>query len=295
MNTLILITAHDELALDYFIEEYNRSECIVIATEAGAHKRAKEAGLPSQLVTSVLAESPRERDKCFADLAMNGVFGDTKFLGTELDIADVLSIDRLSFWYGGVNAGNVADMTLALDWQRLVTVLDIHHPLPLLLAQYARESIAVCSDWSRELSDIELNFDKIITTEETRPFLEKIFDGTIEARKGKAIGQIDFQRRAGLRSGLGISESEKITGVVYDKEFDYAARYSVQNHPGNFVFFTEDERSKELLPRCIPGAVRYDINMAPICDEFIAFGYKPYLRKYGDRVRVIDILGASAI
>lgn len=293
MNTLILITTHDELALDCFVEEYNRNECVVISTEAGAHRRAKEVGLPSQLITSVLAESPRERDECFAELAMPGVFEDIKFASTDLDVADVLSIDRLSFWYGGVNAGNIADMILALDWQRLVTVLDIHHPLPLLLVQHAKESIAICSDWSRELSDIKLNFDKIITTEETRPFLEKRFNGTIETRKGKAIGQIDFQRRVGLRSGLGIAENERVTGVIYDKEFDWAVRYFVQSHRGNFIFFTEDERSKELLPRCIPDAVRYDINMAPICDEFIAFGYKPYLRKYRDKVKIIDMLGAD--
>lgn len=105
MTTLILCTSLSNLLIHEILIEHNNQsgDVIILSTNPDANKTLKEIGLPSQYISTNIEQSWTDRDSSFRELCMPGVFGDTKFDGTELEIYKVLGIDRLNFWYNGIN------------------------------------------------------------------------------------------------------------------------------------------------------------------------------------------------
>ena len=166
MTTLLLASSLSPLLLNEFILEYTitAGDCIVICLTPEVNQAIKQAGLPGQLITTAIPESWAERDKGFADLCMDGVFGDNTYPDTTLKLSKVLSMDRLSFWHNNKNANILYNLIVLLKWKKIIVPLDIYHSLPLTLGVRNAVAVETVPIRTREVYDIAslLPFDIII-------------------------------------------------------------------------------------------------------------------------------------
>ena len=307
MTPLILCTSTpSKLFLNYAVRRHISSggDTIILASSAEINRKLKDAGLPSQNIMLSISESQTERDRRFAELAMPGVFGDKKFPGTDLEVWKVMSMDRLSFWNGGINSAKFVEIIELLDWDALITDVNIYSPLPFAALSISKSrgvrSVGVQSHTlrSKEFFDIApfLDFDEMIVYEGEEQ-LAKRTGARIIAGGAKNQKQIGAQSGQGLRSGFGIGSNTQVTGVIFDKRYEAQARMFLSSHSGAVtVFLTVDNRSKELLYKCLPDAnIRHiGFDMLPMCNTVIAFGWHEELERVDPkRLTIIDLYGLS--
>lgn len=315
MTTLIIATSVSKLFLNEVLIEQTRTanDTIVIATNADTNKTLKEIGVPSQHILPALNESQAQRDVSFRDLAMPGVFGDVTFFGTKLPIYKVLSIDRLSFWHGSQNANLLCEYIEALRWDRLIVSLDTHHHLPFYAMYEAKRrnahssAIKTHSIRTKEMYDMarRLTFDSVVVeAEEERTYLSSLgYSGEIIVRPliERKERTVASPKRDGLRKGLGVSENERIVGIVFDKRYEWSVRKFMSTYVSNpirprLLFFAFDDRSKDLLPKCTKPydnfVQLYTHDFFEACDQIVAFGWDDYLASLAN-VSIVDYNGIN--
>ena len=197
MTTLILCTSLSNLLIREILVEHNNQsgDVIILSTNTSANKSLKEIGLPSQFISTSIEQSWTDRDSEFRELCLPGVFGDTKFAGTQLEIYKVLGIDRLNFWYNGINGEQMCHYIESLKWNKLIVSLDLYHHLPLYSMYLAKERGAYCKAvkthavLSREFYDIAklLSCNEIVveTDSELKFLKEKGYWGKVTKRNLK--------------------------------------------------------------------------------------------------------------
>jgi hypothetical protein len=297
MTTLIIATSLSDLFVNEILLEQTRTsgDTLIIATNAEVNRVLKEAGLPSQFISSAIDESWTERDTGFRDLCMPGVFGDATFFGTKLPVDKVLSIDRLSFWYGGRNAKQLCEWIDSLSWDKAIVSYDLSSHLPLYVMQAAngRECVAVQTTGVRtkETYDIapRLTFSSFIARQEDEEFLVSAgYSGSLVAKSlfVKTEPIVESPVKDALRKGLGLGETDYAAGVVFDKRDEWQCRTFMNRYVNmpqrpRLMFFTFDSRSNDLLPKCLAPYYDYvqvyDKQLIQACNEVIAFRWDDYL------------------
>jgi hypothetical protein len=91
--------------------------------------------------------------------------------GTDLRAWKVLSLDRLSFWYRGLQAQQEYELVMALEWERAYVPLDANSPLPYALARHSgREVVGIQSGSLRtrewyDLAHAGLPFSSVVVVD----------------------------------------------------------------------------------------------------------------------------------
>jgi hypothetical protein len=312
MTTLIIATSLSDLFVNEILLEQTRTsgDTLIIATNADVNRILKEAGLPSQFISPNIDESWTERDTGFRDLCMPGVFGDAMFFGTKLPVHKVLSIDRLSFWYGGRNARQMCEWIDSLSWDKAIVSYDLSSHLPFYVMQSAngRECVAVqtTSIRTKETYDIasRLTFDSFVVRQEDAEFLASAgYSRNVVAKSlfVKTEPIVESQGNDALRKGLGLTASDYVAGVVFDKRDEWQCRAFVNRYVSmpqrpRLMFFTFDSRSNDLLPKCLAPYYDYiqiyDKQLIQACNEVIAFRWDDYLAGIKE-VTIIDYHGIN--
>ena len=315
MTTLILCTSLSNLLIHEILIEHNNQsgDVIILSTNTSANKSLKEIGLPSQFISTSIEQSWTDRDSEFRELCLPGVFGDTKFAGTQLEIYKVLGIDRLNFWYNGINGEQMCHYIESLKWNKLIVSLDLYHHLPLYSMYLAKERGAYCKAvkthavLSREFYDIAklLSCNEIVveTDSELKFLKEKGYWGKVTKRNLKLKEEIvttqESPAKEGLRKGLGLSNTEFVIGVVFDKKYEWQCRKFLNNilsqpTKPTLMMFSFDDRSIGLFPNVLkPYKLKlYGNDLIKVCDQIVAFGYEDYLNSLSD-VSIIDYSGIN--
>ena len=314
MTTLIVATSLSDIFINEILLEQTRTsgDTLIITTNADVNRTLKDIGLPSQFISSNIDESWTERDTGFRDLCMPGVFGDTMFFGTKLAVHKVLSIDRLSFWYGGRNALQLCQWIDELSWDKAIVSYDLSSHLPFYVMQSANERSVECvavqttSIRTKETYDIasRLTFDTFVVRQEDEAYLVST------GYKGSVVGKslfvktepiVESRENDALRKGLGFSSDEHVVGVVFDKRDEwqcrtFLSRYVNMSNRPQLMFFTFDGRSNDLLPKCLTPYYHfvkmYDRQLIDACNEVVAFRWDDYLSSY-ENVTIIDYHGIN--
>lgn len=290
---LIAISSLSELMIKMILDNPGAT---LLTNSSDVSAQLKQLHLPVQNIYCEPPMTHEARDRQFAELAMPGVFGDTVFPNSDLPLYEVLSIDRLSFWNRSFVAETEQEIIASLQWDMAITDLNIYSTLPFAVLSEARKrnaktiAIETVSLRSREvlLLGKYLGFDKFVVGGDSASFLARAIP------KGKIIGVED----ANLKPTANQSASNTLSGfaVVFDKEFEWEYRTFLGGQLGNFTTLVHDDRSKELLFKCVPPHYHHLISLGNTGKSYrkvIAFGWRDYLYRYGSAVELMDLGGKT--
>jgi hypothetical protein len=99
IKKLFIITKMSDLLMGEILTSKNKGELAnVLTTEVDSHNKLLDMGVKSFLCPHDKL-TQKEHDRKFAKDFMPGILGNSKFYKTDLNLSEVLSIDRLRFWY----------------------------------------------------------------------------------------------------------------------------------------------------------------------------------------------------
>jgi hypothetical protein len=287
--TLFLITSLSDLMMELLLFEHSRGDVIVVTPRQDIVKLLSEFGIDLFFLSTDKYLGVEERDKRFKNLAMPGVFKDVVFGGTELPAWQVLSIDRLKFWYVPENEMYL-DFIDSSDWDRVYVSFDIGSALPIPVMNLAEKrgaySYAVKTEPIKtiEIFDIIplLTFNEYLVDEqEDIRFLENAgAQGKIHKMGERDLPKTEFPSKQILRETLGISENVTLSGILFDKRDERQHRKMLsmireQERLNVMVFvFPVDTRSAELVSNVLHEyrdmiTVQSDPKMMAACDELV--------------------------
>lgn len=179
MTTLVVATTFSELFRDVVIREIHVRPVIVVDFSDDIRSLLKQAKISPIAIRVQAKMGWGERDSSFKQLAMPGKQLDFCAPGTVLPVWEVLSIDRLSFWFRGRTAQMEYEALMGMDWKRALVPMDLHHPLPYALARHSgREVVGVQTgslrtrEW-HDLVKAGLPFSSVVvSSEKDRQLLE---------------------------------------------------------------------------------------------------------------------------
>jgi len=253
-----------------------------------------------------------DSERYFAERMMPGFFyPDQSFLGTSLNIADVLSLDRLKWWFD-YSASDNSGLIESLDWDRAYVSLDFDSPYPLIVSDISdggitKTCVAVKTNSIRIREFVQyakhLLFDEyLVDSEEDAAFLRKtIKTANITVRKLKRDGkkQVEYPKKEKLRTAMGIKENANLTAVFFDRRDEWQCRRFLSELDDSAWVFPVDQRSKELAPSVLWQyargiTIQNDTKLLAACDSLISFRWDD--RYYNDlpmELTIIDYLGIN--
>jgi hypothetical protein len=156
------------------------------------------------------------------------------FLGTNLPLYKVMSIDRLNFWYRGLQAKRQFESIMALEWDTAYVPLDLYHPLPFALARHSgRKVIGVqisslrTREWYDLLSSAVPNFAEWkVGRESDLKFLQSfgVKADLIQIEPEATVNPPQKESRDSMRKGLGIPDGYKVGLVFFDSQCEWEFR-----------------------------------------------------------------------
>ena len=231
---LCLFTATSHLLEHLTLESIRLHETVIVDTDDSIHNHLQSIGISSVALRSPGDNGWGDRDKSFAGLAMPGVQLADTFLGTNLPLYKVMSIDRLNFWYRGLQAKRQFESIMALEWDVAYVPLDLHNPLPFALMRHSgRKVIGVqistlrTREWHDLLSSAVPNFSEWKVGRETdRKFLESfgVKADLIEIEPETKTEPPTKEAKAAARKGLGIPDGYNVGLVLFDSQTEWEFR-----------------------------------------------------------------------
>jgi len=177
VTSLFCFTTPAPLLISIAIEQSHKTggDCIYVDFDDQTHAALKQAQLSPTPIRATDHSNWHQRDTAFKAIAMPGIL-DFPIPSTELPVWQVISLDRLNFFYRG-NAQKEYDLVTSLNWDLAYVPLDIHHPLPWKLARNHRVmGVQAGPLRTREMRDMltVMNWDVGI------PFLELIVETQLD-------------------------------------------------------------------------------------------------------------------
>jgi hypothetical protein len=285
--TLFVITSLSDLMINRLLFEHSRGDIIVVTPRQDVADLLAQFGIDAFLLATDIHSDIEGRDRQFKELAMPGVFSDTAFDTSDLPVWQVLSIDRLKFWYtpeSEIFLGFIDN----LKWDKAYISLDIGSVLPISVMNLAKErgaySYAVKTEPIKTIEILDmipfLTFDEyLVDTKEDARFLENA-GGEVSVTEEKEQKHTEFLSKEKLRDVLGIQENVTLSGILFDKRDERQARTLlkiIDNQDKQIVvvfIFPVDERSAELAPSSLQEYIntiyiQTDPKMMAACDELV--------------------------
>jgi len=300
------------------IEKHNRYEVLVVTPYQHIKTEIDKLAIPCVSLRHQNIELI-ESETCFKQKMMPGSFMDGEtFSGTSLGLADVLSLDRLKFWFDHSADANRKFIEL-LDFDTTYVSLDLDNLYPftvggfvLFVDNMSREqtrvkNVAVVTNSIRTPAFIRyaeyLDFDEyLISSEEDAEFLKKIV-GTakITVRKPENDGEKEagYPEKDELRKAMGIRESDYLTAVFFDKRDEWQCRRFLSELDSKAWVYPVDDRSRELAPSVLWQYanminIKTDIKSISACDQIISFRWDDrYFGNLPMELTIIDYLGIN--
>ena len=304
---LFCITTSSDLMIQTLIEKHNRDEVLVVTPYQHIKSEIDKLAIPCILLRHRNIDIV-ESETFFKQKMMPGDFmnGET-FSETTLGLADVLSLDRLKFWFDH-SADSNNEFVELLDFDTTYVSLDLDNLYSLVVGGFASSvNVAVVTNSIRTPAFIRyveyLNFDEyLVESEEDAEFLKKIM-GTakITVRKLESDGKkaVEYPKRGELRKAMGISEPEYLTAVFFDKRDEWQCRRFLSELDAKAWVFPVDERSKELVPTVLWQYanminIKTDIKSISACDRIVSFRWDDrYYDNLPIELTIIDYLGIN--
>ena len=308
---LFCITTSSDLMIQTLIEKYNRDEVLVVTPYQHIKAEVDKLSIPCILLRHRNIDLI-ESETFFKQTMMPGDFmADETFSGTSLGLADVLSLDRLKFWFDH-SAGENSRFIESLNWDTAYVSLDLDSAYPWIVSDMSDGTIRTCnaiktnSIRTKEFVQYakHLLFDAyLVGSEEDAEFLRKtVKTAEITVRKLESAGKkvVEYPKRGELRKAMGISELEHLTAVFFDKRDEWQCRRFLSELDSKAWVFPVDERSKELIPTVLWQYVnminiKTDIKSISACDRIVSFRWDD--RYYGNlpiELTIIDYLGINS-
>jgi hypothetical protein len=290
---LIALTSISEIALSVVLDNPG---AILLTNSASVAAQLKQYKLPVQNIYCTPQITHEDRDKQFAELAMPGVFDDATFPRTELPIYEVLSIDRLSFWNRSTISEIEQELIRSLEWDKAIVDLNIYETLPFVVMHEAKKRGAYIT----AVETVHLKSREVLLLGEYLQFDEYIVGGDWQFLKranvkGKIISVGETDRRQ-IVNPSEQSFQTGLTAVVFDKEFEWEYRRFLETSSGVVSTIVFDDRSKELLFKCVPQPYHHRIILADTnagYKKIVAFGWRSYLQQYKKNVDIYDFGGKT--
>lgn len=279
MASLVLASSYTDRFAEEIIRLINRENgnVTVVSTFAEVNIRLKEAGIPSQHMLVTPPENRKERDESFADLAMPGALGGYDFPDTTLPVWQVLSIDRLSFWYEGEKSDTLLNLVDSLDWDTLLTDIHIYSHYPFAAAHLAKKRGArTIGVVTTPVYDIEYR--------RIKKNLGNLFDEVIQ-EKQQSPQEIGVDPT--FKRGLTGNEFGQQLGVVFDARHEWETRRFLRTSPNAIVIVT-NQRDEDVAKRVLAGKRIFGIEAAKAADSIIAFKWHEGLPK---RTQILSVRG----
>lgn len=286
MDTLFYVSSLNRPYIyNYLIQTNIEKECLFLTREPSIAQELKRIGITRVFIISIHEDRPTaERDKTFADEFMPGVFGSQTYTETDLPVYSVMSLDRLFFWRTpGVHRW--IDFVRQIGFDELVVTLTLNDSYAWALVNYALDmnktvwgiqgQFMLTEEWYYLLP--HLDEMQLIVEENVVSMLDNHHYFTVENHKPQPVCEFNDHERTRV-------------GIVYDRRYDHQFRMLLRRMGDERpLIFTLDERSEQLLPNCVPGAVSENISLVNICKE-IALPC-PYDLDFGTNTVYYDLFG----
>jgi hypothetical protein len=288
---LFLITSLSDLMIQYLLLENNNGDVLVVTPRQDVAKLLSEFGINTFFLSTDKYLDVKDRDREFKELAMPGVFSDTVFDGTDLPAWQVLSIDRLKFWYIPENE-IFLDFIDSSNLDKVYVSFDIGSalPIPVMLLADKREAhcVAVKTEPIKTIEIFDmipfLTFNEYLVNEkEDVRFLKNagVQENITVISKGD-LPKTEYPSKETLRETLGITPDITVSGIRFDKRDERQCRKALEiiktNDNKKIVpfIFPVDDRSAELAPSSLYEYkemiyIQYQPEMMAACDEIICF------------------------
>jgi len=285
MRSLFVITTISQLMVDTVIHEHNENDVTVVTPYNSVAQDMLNLGISCFLLEEKIM-GVSEKDKIFADEMMPGTmmsFGN--FPNTDLPVWEVLSLDRLKFWFD-YGARDNLNFIGAIDYDRVYVSLDLDNPYPWNICPDDAEYIAIKTNSIRTaefaLYSNRFEFDEIwVDSKEDEEFLQKLRVKTtvrvMEKEKTRIITRkrAESQESVSKKTALGLENDAPIIGVMFDKRDEWQTRLFFSfNQDKNIFLFPVDQRSRELVQDVLHGYrffVQPNMDVLKMCDEVISF------------------------
>lgn len=302
-NTLVLFTALSRSLLSLAYDALDSGPTICVDTDDGIHAQLKQAGISSIALRVPNQRTWAERDTAFRELAMPGKLTGN-FPDTNLPAWKVLSLDRLNFWYRAQADAEYQAVT-ALDFDRVIAPLSLHHPLPWRLAREYKV-MAVQTESLRTRAWLDwlsrpLPFDKLfVWSERDKALLAPYFQGQIyvtNAGDGFSATPATGSERKAVRKGLEIPDNAKVGLVLFDSQMEWEFRSALadllKTYTHLLIYPLRDYDRRNLSDYGIvtggPLRVIDNLSVEPAADEAIVFRYDEALMARRIPTRVFDL------
>jgi len=283
MKSLFVITTMSQLMLDILLHEHNENDVTVVTPYDNVANDMFNLGI-SCFPIKQKTMSISEQDRMFADEMLPGVMESYgNFLGTELPVWKVLSLDRLKFWFDYGAKSNL-DFIRSFEYDYLYVSLDLDSPYPWNICPEDAHYIAVKTNPIRTAEFVlyspRFEFDEIwVDSREDEEFLKKIRMKTAvrvrEKEKTRIITRRQAESQERGKAELGFTNNLPVIGVMFDKRDEWQTRlFLSMNTDKNILLFPVDTRSGELAKDVLHEYkffIQNDENVAYMCDEVIAF------------------------
>ena len=303
MKTLFVITEISDTFIELIIHERRRNQVTVVTTLPETAQKLQELDIDSFLLRQKNMSVP-EKDRLFAKHMMPGIMSEYgNFNDSDLQVWEVLSLDRLKFWFDHTADTN-ASFIDGFDADKIYVTLDMDSPYPWLFEYLGVYVIGVQTKPIRTpefvLFSTLLDFTEyIVLSEEDEEFLKKInIQGKItNAEKNLKDGRkiTDNQERESLKSKMGLSG--KVCGVFFDKRDEWQTRKFLSELSNcQVIVFPTDARSKELIDTVLYN-FSFLVHTSPIsilaCDEIVSFRWDDnyFPEDLPDTFRIVDYNG----
>jgi hypothetical protein len=233
----------------------------------------------------------------FAKIAMPGVLEGYTIPGIDLPLWEVISIDRLRFWYRP-SAVVLADLIEQMIWDEVLVSLDINNTSMLTCMTIAKErgarSTAIKTGQlrSREMMDLVkiMTFDEyIVSYEDDEEFLSSLTDAKITVFASRSVER------------LKVMENPSSIAILFDKRDEWQCRKFLNEHIQNitsvksFGIIPVDDRSKELVPTSLPGMNKFvrPISFINQFDAAVSFRWSEAIDEIPIPLKIIDYKGLN--
>ena len=156
MTSLFLFTVPAPLLISLAIDEGHSSggDILCVSFDDNTYGVLKQAQLSPMPLRATDHSNWKQRDIAFKEVAMPGSL-DFNIPGTELPVWQVISLDRLNFFYRG-NALKEWQLLISLKWDKAFVPLDLHHPLTWKIGRKFSPTIGVQAGpvRTREMLDV---------------------------------------------------------------------------------------------------------------------------------------------
>mgnify|MGYP001575123663 FL=1 len=326
MTSLAIVSSVSDLLQYYLVREHRRTngELSIIATTQQSYQQIKQVGLSPILIQPNPKFSWAEHDQLFSKIAMWETEAlDFELPGLHLPIWKVLSLDRLSFWFGGAYSERFRRLIDLMKRDRLIVSLDMKSPHVWGYRDVSYTAVQTQPIRTRDVLDFapHLPFSQIVLrSQRDADFLkEQGYKGeldviTIDDTRPIPPREDEF---LSMRQGLNIDPAEKVLLVFYEGQIEWAFRRWVQKRiekpRGEIILILPASKRDESILMATAGRmlqhVRYQIvtnwDVEVAANEIIMFQYRddiiPFRRvpvhvmDVGDRFRSSSLVPKEVV